>query len=184
MQATKSLIQFPSQPLFVFLEPTPELLLLLLFSSQNPAPKELFSSMHKHSSFILQGVYHFLCCRLHQLKDNLRKSLDQESPPITSHTLNLGYTQNCHRDTHTHSKAKKRKLLYWHNGLNKNRVGRSGFFFFFEELFLTEFIKHFISSAQCKSVVTFLAKLRFLQVCAIHTKSHILSYQPSFKPQN
>ena len=84
------------------------------------------------------------------------------------------------------AKAKKRKLLYWRNRLNKNRVGRSGFFFFFffEELFLTEFIKHFISSAQCKSVVTFLAKLRFLQVCEIHTKTHILSYQPSLKPQN
>ena len=27
---------------------------------------------------------------------------------------------------------------------------------------MTEFIKHFILSAQCKSVVTFLAKLRFL----------------------
>ena len=48
---------------------------------------------------------------------------------------------------------------------------------------MTEFIKHFISSAQCKSVVTFLAKLRFLQVCEIHTKTHILSYQPSLKPQ-
>ena len=47
-------------------------------------------------------------------------------------------------------------MLYWRNGLNKNRVGSLGFFFFFEELFLTEFIKHFISSAQCKSVVTFL----------------------------
>ena len=43
---------------------------------------------------------------------------------------------------------------------------------------MTEFIIHFISSAQCKSVVTFLAKLRFLQVCEIHTKTHILSYQP------
>ena len=41
---------------------------------------------------------------------------------------------------------------------------------------MTEFIKHFISSAQCKSVVTFLAKLRFLQVCEIHTTTHILSY--------
>ena len=40
---------------------------------------------------------------------------------------------------------------------------------------MTEFIKHFISSAQCKSVVTFLAKFRFLQVCEIHTKTHILT---------
>ena len=48
---------------------------------------------------------------------------------------------------------------------------------------MTELIKHFISSAQCKSVVTFLAKLRFLQVCEIHTKTHILSYQPKKKSQ-
>ena len=42
------------------------------------------------------------------------------------------------------------------------------------------FIKHFISSAQCKSVVTFLAKLRFLQVCEIHTKTHMNEF-PFFR---